>query len=132
MPQSFQEVAVAEPESGQALAIMFGLNGSEQAAHASLQESDKPMSVQELADELDCALTTAYRIVDTLVTHRLVESKTIRDSTCQRSVYEAADPVAVAERMEAQADRAYTDCRAAIERFATDPIADCELFESDQ
>jgi len=130
MPQSFQEVAAAEPDPDQALAIVFGLNGSERTAYAALCESDGPMSVQELADELDCALTTAYRIVDTLEAHRLVESKIIRDSTCQRSVYEAADPAVVAERMEAQVDQAYTDCRNAVETFATDPVADCGLFES--
>ncbi|QSG11686.1 Transcriptional regulator, contains HTH domain [Halapricum desulfuricans] len=131
MPQSFQEVAVAEPDSEQALAIVFGLNSSEREAYERLCESDGPLSVQELSSELDCALTTAYRIVDSLETHDLVETSTIRDSTCQRSVYDAVDPAVVAQRMEARVDQVYTDCRDAIEAFAADPVADCGLFGAD-
>jgi len=131
MSRSFQEMAVAETVPEQALEIVFGLNGSERAAYRHLHESDEALSVQDLASELDCALTTAYRIVDTLETHNLVESTTIRDGTCQRSIYDAADPAAVAERMEAQTDQMYTDCRDAIEAFGAGSVADCGLFDSE-
>lgn len=131
MSQSFQEIAVAEPEPEQALAIVFGLNGSERTAYARLCESDESMSVQQLAAELDCALTTAYRIVDALETHDLVESTIIRDSTCQRTVYDAVDPQDVARRMEARVDQVYIDCRDAIEAFATEPVSECGLLGED-
>ncbi|MEF8882319.1 MAG: helix-turn-helix domain-containing protein [Halapricum sp.] len=131
MAQSIQEVAVSEPGPEQALAIVFGLNSSERDAYERLCRSDEPLSVQDLADELDCALTTAYRIIDTLGAHGLIEESTFRDGTCQRSVYDVIDPEQVAQRMEARVDQVYVDCRGAIEGFAADPVTDCDLFGDD-
>ncbi|MFW6018454.1 MAG: helix-turn-helix domain-containing protein [Halapricum sp.] len=131
MTRSFQEVAAAETEPEQALAIVFGLNGSERAAYGILCESDESLSVQDLASELDCALTTAYRIVDALEACDLVESATIRDGTCQRTIYDAVDPATVAKRMQARTDQVYTDCQEAIEAFGTNPVADCGLFDAE-
>jgi predicted transcriptional regulator len=118
MSQTIQEMAVTEPTADRALATVFGLNSSECAVYEHLLESAEPMSARALADDLDCALTTAYRHIDALSEHDLVTESTVRVDAHRTAVYEAVDPETVAAQMQAAVDRTYEECSDAVEAFA--------------
>jgi len=117
MAQPIQEMVVTETTADRALERVFGLNTSEKAVYRELLGAEGPLSAEELAGEIDCALATAYRYLDTLAEHGLVEEVTRPSAPQQPAVYEATDPDEVADLMVECVDRAYQHFSAEIDAF---------------
>ncbi|WEL22711.1 Transcriptional regulator, contains HTH domain [Halorhabdus sp. BNX81] len=124
MAQTFQEIVVTEATADRALERIFGLNTSEQAVYRALLAAAEPLSAEALAAELDCALATAYRYLETLEEHKLITEVTTWAGTQQPAVYEAVGPDRVAERMEDCLERAYQRFSAEIDSVVLD-AEDC-------
>lgn len=117
MAQPIQEMVVTETTADRALERVFGLNTSEQAVYRELLEAEGPLSAEELAGKVDCALATAYRYLDTLTEHGLVEEVARPSAPQQPAVYEATDPDEVADHMEDCVERAYRHFSSKIDSF---------------
>lgn len=120
MAQTIQEMVVTETTADRALERVFGLNTAEQAVYRTLLEADRSLSAAELAGELDVALATAYRYLETLEEHDLVQAVTRPRAPQEPAVYEATDPGAVADHMAECVERAHRHFSAEIEAFDVD------------
>jgi len=130
MAQTIREMVVTEATADRALERVFGLNTTEQAVYRELLAAERPLSAEALASELDCALATAYRYLETLADRDLVTEVTRRSEAQQPAVYEATDPEQVADHMEACVERAYREFSAQIDSFDVDDEA-CQALSLD-
>ncbi|MFB6202321.1 MAG: helix-turn-helix domain-containing protein [Halorhabdus sp.] len=111
---SLKEQIRSEPSIDGVLETMFDLTHSERQTYRTVVERDEPVTAVDVAEEVGCARTSAYRYIDTLENKGLFRRVTPDYDGTGRSAYVANPPTFVADRMEHEVEDIYTRCRRAI------------------
>lgn len=120
MGQTIRDQFVSGPTGDRALERIFGVNTAERTVYRYILESEEPKSAAQIATAVDCALTSAYRYVNTLEDRGLIEAVTDRTSAQQPTVYAAEDPDHLADKMQDCVDEAFQTWLDTIEDVAAE------------
>lgn len=112
---NLEEQVHARSSGDQALEAVFGFTHTERKTYEVVVERDDPATASDIAAELECAQTSAYRYIDTLEATGLIRRVTADYEGTGRSAYVANPPAFVASRMEREVEEVFTRCQAAIE-----------------
>jgi len=101
MPESMSELLRRDMECEGLLECFHGLKDLDRRVFSVLTESDDPLTVDEIAAEIDRERSTAYRAVQKLVQTGFVQKEQINyDQGGYYHVFRPADPDAVADDMQ--------------------------------
>ncbi|MDZ7849503.1 MAG: helix-turn-helix domain-containing protein [Halodesulfurarchaeum sp.] len=134
MAQTIKEMVYSSVSPEEVFESFYGLNHRERQTYETILRAEEPLSVEAIADRMDCSLSTAYRYVDTLEAHDLVHVTGLYGGDYLKSAYTAVDPAEIAEHMFEYVDYKYRKCEQNIEAIAerTGDDADCEETEWDR
>ncbi|MFW5965610.1 MAG: helix-turn-helix domain-containing protein [Halodesulfurarchaeum sp.] len=134
MAQTIKEMVYSSVTPEEVFETFYGLNHRERKTYETLLDAKEPLSVESIADRMDCSLSTAYRYVDTLEQHNLVEETGLYEGESPKSGYSAVDPAAIAEHMFEYVEFKVKKCERNIAAISgrTDEDADCEETEWDE
>ncbi len=134
MAQTIKEMVYSSVTPEEVFETFYSLNHRERKTYETILAAEEPLSVETIAERMDCSLSTAYRYVDTLENHNLVHETGLYDGEYLKSGYTATDPEVIAEHMHEYVDFKYEKCQQNIEAI-TDEVAegvDCEETEWDR
>ncbi len=134
MAQTIKEMVYSSVSPEEVFESFYGLNHRERQTYETILAAEKPLSVEAIAGRMDCSLSTAYRYVDTLRAHNLVDVTGLYKDENIKSGYTATDPTEISEHMLEDVDFKYQKCEKNIEAIAdtTAEDADCEETEWDR
>jgi predicted transcriptional regulator len=134
MAQTIKEMVYSSVSPEEVFESFYGLNHRERKTYEVLLAAAEPLSVETIAERMDCSLSTAYRYIDTLETHNLVHETGLYDGEYLKSGYTAEDPAVIAEHMFDYVDFKVEKCRKNIEAVTGTELedADCEETEWDR
>ncbi|WP_195837634.1 helix-turn-helix domain-containing protein [Halorhabdus sp. CBA1104] len=112
---SLKEQLRSESSADRALEAIFDLTHAERQTYKAILEVDGPVTVAEIATEMKCASTSAYRYVDTLERKGLFRQVNENYEDTGRSAYVANSPEFVADRMEQEIEEMFEKCSTSIE-----------------
>jgi predicted transcriptional regulator len=134
MAQTIREMVYSSVTPAAVFETFYSLNHRERKTYETILAAEAPLSVEAIADRMDCSLSTAYRYVETLEAHELVHQTGLYGGEHLRAGYTATDPAVIAEHMRDYVDFKYEKCQQNIEAI-TDAVADdadCEETEWDR
>ena len=111
MTSTIKEMVYSHVSPEEVFESLYGLNHRERGTYELLLEESKQLSVDDIADRMECSLSTAYRYVDTLETRGLVRQTGIYDGTYLKSGYVAEDPTLIADLMQEFVEFKYEKCK---------------------
>ena len=133
MAQTIKEMVYSSVSPEEVFESFYGLNHRERETYETILTADEPLSVEDLADQMNCSLSTAYRYVDTLESHSLVDVTGLYEDDYLKSGYTATDPAEIAEHMFEYVEFKYQKCETNIEAIsAAAAETDCEETEWDR
>lgn len=131
MAQTIKEMVYSSVSPEEVFESFYGLNHRERQTYEVILEATEPLSVEAIAERMDCSLSTAYRYVDALENHNLVHETGLYDGEYLKSGYTATEPAVIAEHMFDYVDFKYRKCEQNIEAIAEagEEGEDCEETE---
>lgn len=120
MPESMAAMLEQDLECESLLDCFHGLNDLDRRVFRLLVQSDDPLTVDELAEEIDRERTTAYRSLQRLLDAGIVEKN--RESFESGSYYDVFSPVApdeIADDMQRLLNDWYAQIGQLIQEFRT-------------
>lgn len=134
MAQTIKEMVYSSVSPEAVFESFYGLNHRERQTYEEILAAEEPLSVESIAERMDCSLSTAYRYVDALETHNLVHETGLYDGEYLKSGYTATDPSVIAEHMFDYVEFKYRKCERNIEAISdrTEDAGDCEETEWDR
>ncbi|MBS3761229.1 HTH domain-containing protein [Halodesulfurarchaeum sp.] len=134
MAQTIKEMVYSTVSPEEVFESFYGLNHRERQTYEEILAAEEPLSVETIAERMDCSLSTAYRYVDALETHNLVHETGLYDGEYLKSGYTATEPAVIAEHMFDYVDFKYQKCERNIEAIANrnEEPGDCEETEWDR
>jgi predicted transcriptional regulator len=133
MAQTIKEMVYSSVSPEEVFESFYGLNHRERRTYETILAAETPLSVEDIADRMDCSLSTAYRYVDTLESHSLVHVTGLYEDEYLKSGYTAADPAEIAEHMFEYVEFKYQKCEENIEAISSAAEGtDCEETEWDR
>lgn len=107
-----------EIECEELLECIHGLKSLDTECFLVLNETGEPMTVDDIAEQIDRERSTAYRSVQRLLDHGLVRKEQVNhDEGGYSYVYEPRDPTAVARKMQRMLNEWTADMGGLIDEF---------------
>lgn len=119
MATTIKEMVYSQVSPEEVFESFYGLNHRERNAYEMLLGESEARSVEDIAEAMDCSLSTAYRYVDTLEERGLVRQTGIFDGEYLKSGYVAEDPTVIADLMSEFVDSKYEQCKENIESIGS-------------
>ena len=121
MANTIKEMVYSQVSPQEVFESFYGLNHRERMAYETLLEATEPLSVEAIAERMDCSLSTAYRYVDTLESSGLIRQTGIFDEEYLKSGYVPEDPAVIADLMEQFVEVKYEQCAENIDEMGGVP-----------
>jgi|GEM_PF-2548992 len=118
MAQTIKEMVHTSVTPAEVFETFYSLNHRERQTYETILDADEPLSVEAIAERMDCSLSTAYRYIDTLEAHELVEKRGLYEAEYLKSGYTAKDPELIAQDMQEYVEFKYEKCQKNIESIA--------------
>ena len=127
MTRTIKEMVYSNVSPAEVFETFYGLNSRERKTYETILAAGEPLSVETIAERMDCSLSTAYRYVDALGNQDLIEETGLYDREYLKSGYTAKEPALIAQDMQEYVEFKYQKCQENIEGIGNGlEDVDCE------
>lgn len=118
MPESINEYLEEDMECEGLMECIYGFTELDKQIYFTLIELDEPLSIDEIADEVDRERSTAYRSIQRLMRHGFLRQEQVnQENGGYHHVYSAADPGEIADKMQRKLNDWYAQVGTLIHEF---------------